>query len=563
MSNIQKISCAVSAGTAIFLGNTISANAENLPELEDNTPNRISLQPNRLKVTFSMASLPELNQSSIANPTQFLTASQWNFLPLQSKLAQLSPISPQDTPGREPTLPSILRLDVFNNDADSLLLPQQPEEVTIDFEQPVTLEDAVSIALTNNQEIEISRLTINRSLEELQEARAALYPSLSSSVGFDNRLPAGAGAGAPAGAGAGAAIGAPQGLTVDNSATNTFNSSLSLSYDLYDGGARGASISSAEKQIRLNQLALEQTIEETRLQVATDYYVFQGAEAQVEIEQAAVEDATQTLKDADLLERAGVGTEFEVLQAKVALAQAQQTLNIEQANLDIAQRQLADTLNVGQKVELQTAGEIEPAGTWERSLPESIILAYDNRAELKQFLLEREINAKQRQIALAANRPQVALAASYDLQEQLDDDSDLADGYSVGATVQWALFDGGAARAIARQSETDIEIDEAEFANQRDTIRFEVEDAYFSLNANQKNIDTAEQAVELAQESLRLARLRFQAGVGTQTDVIVAQTELTTARGNLLTAVIDYNQSFAELDRAISDLPERDSPDLP
>ncbi|HEY9767598.1 MAG TPA: TolC family protein [Coleofasciculaceae cyanobacterium] len=553
MSNLQKIS-AVGAGTAIFLGNTISANAENLPELEGDTPKRISLQPNRLKVTFSMASLPELSQTSIANPTQFLTASTWNFLPLQSKLAQLSPISPEDRPGEEQTLPSVLRLDVFSNSADPLLLPTQPNEVTIDFEQLVTLEDAVSIAVTNNQEIEISRLTINRSLAELQEARAGLYPSLNSSVGFDNRL--------TAGAGAGAGIGAPEELTVDNSATNTFDSSLSLSYDVYDGGARGASINSAEKQVRLNQLLLEQTIEDTSLQVATDYYVLQGAEAQVEIEQATVEDAAQTFKDADLLERAGVGTEYEVLQAKVALAQARQTLNLEQANRDIARRQLADTLNVGQKVALQTADEIEPAGTWESSLPESIVMAYDNRAELKQFLLEREINGEQRQIALAANRPQVSLVASYDLQEELDDGSDLADGYSLGATVNWAFFDGGAARAIARQSSTDIEIDEAEFANQRDTIRFEVENAYLSLNANQENIDTAEQAVELAQESLRLARLRFQAGVGTQTDVIVAQTELSTARGNLLSAIIDYNQSFAELERAISDLSDGDPADL-
>ena len=95
-------------------------------------------------------------------------------------------------------------------------------------------------------------------MEELQEARAALYPNLSSSAGFDNRLAAGAGA--PAGAGIGAGTGAPEELTIDNSATNTFDSSLSLSYDVYDGGARGASINSAEKQVRLNQLLLEQTI---------------------------------------------------------------------------------------------------------------------------------------------------------------------------------------------------------------------------------------------------------------------------------------------------------------
>jgi outer membrane protein TolC len=146
--------------------------------------------------------------------------------------------------------------------------------------------------------------------------------------------------------------------------------------------------------------------------------------------------------------------------------------------------------------------------------------------------------------------------ATYDVLEQFDDDIDIADGYTVGARVQWTIFDGGAAVARARQSETDIQIDEVAFANQRNAVRLEVEQAFFDLQANEENIATSEKAVELAEESLRLARLRFQAGVGTQTDVIQAQTELTTARGNFLTAIINYNQSLNELQRAVDSLTE-------
>ena len=555
MSNVQQLSCAIGVGTAIFLSNATSANADEFISFESDRDLEKHLipQPKKLKVALSMASLPELSQIEVPNTTQFSIASNWNFFPLPDQLSQLTPISPQDEQ-EEFNLPPVLRLEVFGDEEDPLTLPTQPDEVTIDLEQPVTLEDSISLALTNNQEVEISRLNIDRALDQLSEAKSALYPSLSSSIGFDNQQRAVASADTPEGF---------EGFATDNSATSTFDSSLSLSYDIYDGGARGANINSAEKRVRLNQLILEQTIEEVSLQVTTDYYNLQDAEAQVEIEQAAVRDATQTLKDADVLERAGVGTKFEVLQARVELAQAKQRLNLEQANLDIARRQLADTLNIGQKVELQTKSEIEPAGTWELSLPESIVLAYKNRAELEQFVLEREINAEQRQIALAANRPQVSLVASYDVREELDDNSDFNDGYLVGATVEWEFFDGGAARARARQAATDIEIDEAEFANQRDAIRLEVEDAYYSLNANQKNIDTANLAIELAQESLRLARLRFQAGIGTQSDVIDAQTELTTARGNFLSAVIDYNQSFAQLQRATSNLPDTEISSLP
>ncbi|MFM2315478.1 MAG: hypothetical protein RLZZ04_4756 [Cyanobacteriota bacterium] len=570
MSYSQKFACAIGVGVAILFNHTTSATAENLAEnLSLSKINQVGDAPLKLmKLNYLTASLPTANQLTFSPTQQFLTASNWSFSPFPNKLAQLTPISPNDTPDNsESGIPAKLELEVSNPNPNSLVLPTQPNQVTIDVQRPITLQDAVSLALTTNQEVEISRLNVNRSLAELQEAKAALYPTLKSSLGANNeqRTGAGAGAGANTGAattGAGAsALGEP---SMGNSgSTNSFDGSLSLSYDIYDGGDRGASIRSAKKQVRLDQLALEQTIEETSLQVATDYYDLQSAEAQVDIEQAAVKDATQTLKDAELLEQAEAGTKFEVLQAKVELAQAQQTLKTEQANQAIAQRQLSDTLNIGQKVELQTKGEITAVGSWKLSLPKSIVAAYKNRAELKQFLLEREINLEQRQIALAENRPTVSLVASYDLQEQLDDGSDVADGYSVGATVDWSFFDGGAARARAEQAATDTEIDRAEFADQRDAIRLEVEDAFYNLNANQDNIKTANDALGMSEESLRLARLRFQAGAGTQTEVIDAQTELNNARGDLLNAIIDYNQSYAELQRAVSNLSNKNLADLP
>ena len=51
---------------------------------------------------------------------------------------------------------------------------------------------------------------------------------------------------------------------------------------------------------------------------------------------------------------------------------------------------------------------------------------------------------------------------------------------------------------------------------------------------------------------MSLARLRFQAGVGTQTEVIDAEDDLTEAEGNRVTAIIEYNRSLATLQRNIS-----------
>jgi len=99
--------------------------------------------------------------------------------------------------------------------------------------------------------------------------------------------------------------------------------------------------------------------------------------------------------------------------------------------------------------------------------------------------------------------------------------------------------------------------------HERNEIRFAVEQAFFQLKANQSNIGTATKEVELAEESLRLARLRFQAGVGTQTDVIEAQTQLTTARGDLLSSITDYNLSYVSLQREVSNTSDNSLQDLP
>ncbi|HHP7232144.1 MAG TPA: TolC family protein [Xenococcaceae cyanobacterium] len=438
-------------------------------------------------------------------------------------------------------------------DANLLDLPSEPEAVNIDINEPISLEQAVELALRNNRELQEAQLNLQRSQQELQEARSELYPNLDLQADLTNSESASAERSAELSTGFDPEELDQRGLGND---VTSFSSDLTLSYDLYTGGRRGANIRRARNQVASDALDVERVTEVVLFETIRDYYALQNADAQVDIEQAAVEDANQTLRDAQLLEQAGLGTRFDVLRAEVELANANQRLTTAIADQKTARRQLVETLSLGLQATIQTADAIETAGDWEPTLEESIILGFQNRVELEQLLLRREINRQQKQIALSQIRPQLSVFATYDVLEQFDDDIDIADGYTVGARVQWTIFDGGAAVARARQSETDIQIDEVAFANQRNAVRLEVEQAFFDLQANEENIATSEKAVELAEESLRLARLRFQAGVGTQTDVIQAQTELTTARGNFLTAIINYNQSLNELQRAVDSLTE-------
>ncbi|MFN7338568.1 MAG: TolC family protein, partial [bacterium] len=327
-------------------------------------------------------------------------------------------------------------------------------------------------------------------------------------------------------------------------------------YGVYTGGERAAQIKRAEKVIRQQELEVERVSEQTRFDATDAYYELQRGDAQVAIAQASIEDASQSLRDAQLLEQAGLGTRFAVLQAEVDLANANQDLTRAISTQRISRRRLAQILSVGQHIELTAADEIREAGTWGLSLNDSIVLAYKNRAELEQQLLQREISEQDRSIAISAVIPQVDLLGEYNVLNDLSDSAGFGDGFSVGGRIRWTFFDGGRAFAQARQAERNIDRADTEFSLRRNEIRLQVEESYYNLISNQENIKTSQKSIESATESLRLARLRFQAGVGTQTDVINSQRDLTDARSSYLQAIVDYNKSLNSLQRAISNLPD-------
>lgn len=464
---------------------------------------------------------------------------------------QLSQV--QANPNLEAPLPEYL-----NPDPNPLQFPTESEDVEIVGTQPITLEQAIDLAELNSQQLQEALLTLERSRAALREARAALYPNLDVRSNLTRANSAGTEL----------ANERQRNLLGDNAnpqdeTDTTLDGTVELSYNLYTSGRRPAQIQLAETQVRLNQLEVERVGAELRFNVREAYYNLQEADDQVRISRQSVESAERSLRDAQALERAGLGTRFDVLRARVQLADSVQSLTQALSQQRIRRREIAQLLNVSQVVDISAAEDVEIAGIWSLPLEDSILLALKNRAELEQLLLQRDLNELQEKVALSALGPQVSLFANYNLVEVFNDDLGVADGYSLGGRVQWSLYDGGAARARAAQEQKNIQIAETQFSQLRDQIRLQVEQAFFNLRSNFENIQTANVAVEQASESLRLARLRFQAGVGTQSDVLDAETELTRAENNRLRAIVSYNRALAAMQRAITNLDGNTLTDLP
>jgi outer membrane protein TolC len=421
-----------------------------------------------------------------------------------------------------------------NQNQNLLQRQPKPSDVRIQSSRSLTLRQALDLSEKNNREIEAARLQTDRSSSAIREAQAAESVTLSATAELANN-------GTPIIANN--TLGRPPGTPLQ--------AGIEAGYAISSAGRNSSRVKAAEGQLSFDRLEVDRIARRVRSDVITAYYDLQEADEQLKINIAAVKNAERSLRDARLQEQAGLGTKFDVIRADVQKATAEQDVTRITSQQINARKRLAQILNVSENVEYTSSEEVVPRGTWDVSLENSIVLAYGNRPELKQAGIRREIGFQQVNEAAAGDQPQIGLFARYDLAKDFRQSSGFGDGYSVGARVRWDFLDGGAASSRASQARTTQSVADTQYISNRDQIRLQVEQAYNTLNSDQRNIVTATGGLTQAEESLRLARLRFAAGVGTQTDVISAETELTRAKSNRLRAVIGYNRSLSTLRNAV------------
>ncbi len=507
----------------IGIGGNLAAQAN--PESRPQTVTQVPDTPEAQDLEPTPDATPEIKEAgteeSIVLPTnEVQTPERPPSLRVSDDAEDLEPVVLPDVP----------------TEGSDLIVPQQPLQVRLEATQGLSLDDALEIAIGQNPGIEQARLNVLQSEIDIEEIESAFRPTFSSSAAYRYSQ-------------------APDNGNPFASDSSTFATSLfRLDYLFLDGGTRGIGLEQAQEALTVAQLLLDQVIQDVKLSAAVAYYALQNSDADVAINQAAVESQLANLRDAEAQERAGLGTRFDVLRAETELANNQQNLITSQNNQQINRRRLAEILNFPQTTDVVATDPIVPAGEWTLSLEDTIIKAFANRPELEASRRQVDIARDQARIAFSDLQPQVSVFATVDwgLNLQVDDSADA--GYSAGANVSWNWSDGGLSKAQAKDADVDVLVAVTDFELDRNEIQREAEDAFLTLLSTSEQIESAKTAIESAEESLRLSRLRFQAGVGTQTEVISSETALTTARGNLSSSIIQYNLALVRLRRAVNEL---------
>lgn len=401
--------------------------------------------------------------------------------------------------------------------------------------QPVELDELITLALANNPQIEIAGQQYNQSEGGVVQAKSGYLPHLgvTGSVGRVH-------------------VEELQPTDEDN----VVQGGLSGSQLIYDFGRTMGGIESTKLQRQAARSNFEQRVHDVILQVKTSYYTVLEKRALVTVALKAVENYDKHLYRARKYFTAGVRTQIDITNAELELANAKLNLLRANSNLKTTKVKLERIIGVrpnnGDYTVKVNHGPIETMASQipenNHSLAQLLETAPKNRPgleQLDQLFLAAEAAVKKVQ---GDNWPVISANGSYDIYET--DLTSLADQWQLTALLSWEIFsgfetEGKLVEARANMLELGASKHELELS-----ITQDVTDSYLRAEENREGVKIADLAVRLALRNLELAEGRYKAGLGDMIEFNDAQLNFTASQSDLISTYFAYLVALANMERA-------------
>ena len=271
--------------------------------------------------------------------------------------------------------------------------------------------------------------------------------------------------------------------------------------------------------------------------------------SRVDMVHAQLQTAEELLKQAQDLKASGVVANLDVIRAQVQVQTQRQRSIAAENDLEKAKLQLTHAIGipVGQAITLADMVPYTPLPP--PSLEESITRALENRPDYLQAKSLYEAAQAANRAANDALLPSFRVDADYGAIGNTP--SGALSTYTLSATVKIPVFDAGRTKARRIQSASLMRQREAELADFRSRVEFDVRSALLDLRAADQQLQAAQTSVQLANDELRQARDRFAAGVAGNLEVTQAQESVATASDVYVAALYSHNLAKALLAQAL------------
>ncbi len=410
---------------------------------------------------------------------------------------------------------------------------------------PLTIDQALEIAFCNNPDLRIATDAVNRAIGVKAEARARFNPAFTSQI---VQLYQG-----PSVSIAGSAMTGGKATTITPPSQTSAQVSALLPLDIF--GKLRYSSDIASDQFQISYLSLLRTSEQLVAQVKSNYYELLRACGQAETAQSAVDVATVRLKNTEARFAAGTVPRFDLTTAQVDLANLNQNLIAAQSRVNIAQANLNRVLGIAPESSTQVLKSPIAVDMSTVDIPLMTKTAQDQRPEVKIQKMNIALNKTNIALQRTEAKPSLGIGGNYNyVSAQSFSATNFS--YQVAATLTIPIWDGGVTKARVDQAYADLYSARDTLDQVQLSVGQEVSNAVLVLQEAAKRTKTTAENVDLAQEALRLANVRYEAGIAVLVEVTNAESQLTQALFNQVNAQYDYAIALAQLQRVTATQPE-------
>jgi outer membrane protein TolC len=409
--------------------------------------------------------------------------------------------------------------------------------------QPLSLEDAIDLALKANLGIKRSQAEVNAAQAVRDGRITGFLPSLGSSYNYIHRNEERT---SPS---------LVSGRPIVSSPQDQYTFSTFLRQPLFTGFR-------LLNEYRLSELGLDRaevdanlTRQDVILDAKNAYYSVLKNLKLLDVAQQTVKSIAAQRDVSENFYKVGLSPLNDLLQSQVQLANAKQQLTGALNNLEIAKTQFNTVLRRPVNTPVLLIDDVAHT-FFPRTLDECLETAQKNRLEIQVADLDIEIAEKQVKLSEKDYFPALDLVGTY---ARTGDDwhahggegiTDSA-GWNIQATATWTFWEWGKTGYGRKEKLARLAQSKYRKSEILDTINLDVKRSYLRTKEAEENIATVEQAVEQAKENLRITEEQYREQVATQTDVLIAQTLLTQTETNYTNALFDFKIAKAILLRAI------------
>ena len=323
-----------------------------------------------------------------------------------------------------------------------------------------------------------------------------------------------------------------------------------ISQLLYSGGSVGAALDAAHLYRDIAQIRVQAVNNELIRDIRTGFNDILLQDAQVQVQEASLKQLEDLLAQAESRYRQQAASEFDVLTAKVKVANNRPLLIAARKQAELARAAFRSLIHLD-PVDYKLAGQLEFTPV-ERSLEEWQALGMEQRPELKEARLylglrEADIRAEQGYFF-----PQIHAFGGWQEQNPANGSAlnSWESGWNAGVAAEWDIFDGARRRNAIREKRLELDKAREALGETERRVALEIQTQVLELQQAAETVAASQDTVALAEKSLEIARVRYENGLATNLDYTDANLALNIARLTRLQALHDHMNALARLQQA-------------